>query len=218
MTAITLPLKKMPGQTTRLPTFFGGRKITAPAVLLFTLPFTLYLYLQMSQGTTISYSLIGLLPYLWGLVSIAVYIKKSSRAMERMMAADLDEAEDIFMESSYCFRKILRVNIVFSIILTDIFSYYFITKGGKPLFITGLISIASLGIAMSSIMRRVDWKSTRDYFILTFLFETVFLMVAFQGPICLALTFPVSSVLMIDMVLRRIKEYDLRSFFERVIN
>lgn len=218
MTAITLPLKKMPGQTTRLPTFFGGRKITVLAVLLFTLPFTMYLYLHLSQGTILSYSLIGLLPYLWGLVSIAVYIRKSSRAMERMMEADLDEAEDIFMESSCYFRKILRSNIVFSIILTDIFSYYFITKGGKPLLITGLISVASVGIAMSSIMRMVDWKSTRDYFILTFLFETVFLMVAFQGPIWLALTFPVSSVLMMGMMRRRINDYDLRSFFERVIN
>lgn len=218
MTAITLPLKKMPGQTTRLPTFFGGRKITAPAVLLFTLPFTLYLYLQMSQGTILSYSLIGLLPYLWGLVSIAVYIRKSSRAMERMMEADLDEAEDIFMESSCCFRKILRSNIVFSIILTDIFSYYFITKGGKPLFITGLISVASVGIAMSSIMRMSDWKSMRDYFILTFLFESIFLIFVFKGPAWLALIFPVSSVLMMGMILRRLKEQDLRSFLERVIN
>ena len=218
MTAITLPLKKMPGQTTRLPTFFGGRKITAPAVLLFTLPFTLYLYLQMSQGTILSYSLIGLLPYLWGVVSIAVYIKKSSRAMERMMEADLDEAEDIFMESSCYFRKTLRSNIVFSIILTDIFSYYFITKGGKPLFITGLISVASVGIAMSSIMRMCDWKSTVNYFIITYLFEHVFLICVLNGPVWLPLAFPVSSVLMMGMMRRRINDYDLRSFFERVIN
>lgn len=218
MTAITLPLKKMPGQITRLPTFFGGRRIMAPAVLLSTIPFTLYLYLHLSQGVMLSYSLIGFLPYLWGLVSIAVYNRKSSHAMERMMEADLDEAEDIFMESSCCFRKILMSNIVFSIVLTAIFSYYFITNGGKPLFITGLISVASIGIAMSSIMRMGDCKSVRDYFILTLLFETVFLMFAFKGPMWLPLAFPVYSVLMMDMMLRRIREYDLRSFFERVIN
>ena len=218
MTSITLPLKKIPGQTTRLPTFFGGRKITALAVLLTTTPFTLYLYLRLSQGTPLSYNLIGLLPYLWGLVSISGYISKSSRAMERMIEADLDEAEDIFMESSYYFRKLLMSNIVFSIILTAIFSYYFITKGGKLLFITGLISVASIGIDISSIMRMCDWKSTLDYFILAFLFESVFLIFVFNGPVWLVLIFPASSVLMMDMILRGVKEYDLRSFFERVIN
>jgi len=218
MTAITLPLKKMPGQTTRLPTFFGGRKIMAPAILLFTIPFTLYLYLRLSQGNPLSYSLIGLLPYLWGLVLIAVYIRKSSRVMERMMEADLDAAEDIFMESSCCFRKLLRANIVFSIILTAMFSYYFITKGGKLLFITGLISVASTGIAMSSIMRMGDWKSTVNYFIITYLFEHVFLICVLTGPVWLPLAFPVTGVLMMGMILRRINDYDLRSFFERVIN
>ena len=218
MTAITLPLKKMPGQTTRLPTFFGGRKIMAPAVLLSTVPFTIYLYLHLSQGVMLSYSLIGFLPYLWGLVSIAVYIRKSSHAMERMMEADLDEAEDIFIESSCCFRKILRSNIIFSLIVTDIFSYYFIANRGKPLFITGLISVASVGIAMSSIMRMGDWKSMVNYFILTYLFEHVFLICVLNGPVWLPLIFPVTSVLMMGLMLRRIREYDLRSFFERVIN
>jgi hypothetical protein len=218
MTSITLPLKKIPGQRPRFPTFFGGRKITAPAVLLSTTPFTLYLYIRLGQGNPLSYNLIGLLPYIWGLVSIASYMMKSSRTMEMMIEVDLDEAEEIFMESREYFRKLLTSNIVFSIILTAVFSYYLITKGGTLLFITGLISVASIGIALSSILRMYDWKSTLDYFILAFAFESVFLIFAFNGPVWLALIFPASSVSMMDMILRGIKEYDLRSFFERMIN
>lgn len=218
MTSITLPLKKMPGQRPRLPTFFGGRKITAPAVLLLTAPFTLYLYLQLSQGTPLSYNLIGLLPYLWGSISIAGYIRKSSRAMETMIEADLDEAERILIESRNYFRKLLISNIAFSIILITIFSFYLITHGGTFLFIIGLSSVASIGIALSSIMSMYDWKRTLDYILIAFAFEAAFLLAAFRAPLVLTLIFTASSVSMMYRILREIETYDLRGFFERLIN
>ena len=218
MTSITLPLKKMPGQRQRLPTFFGGRKITAPAVLLLTTPFNLYLYLRLSQGTPLSYNLVGLLPYVWGLVSIAGYIKKSSRTMETIIEADLDEAEEIFMESRNYFRKLLISNIAFSIILIAIFSIYFITHGGTLLFIIGLSSITSTGIALLSIISMYDWKKTLGYVFLVFVFEFVLLIAVFRGPVELALIFPASSVSMMYMMLRGMETYDLRGFFERLIN
>ncbi len=218
MTSITLPLKKMPGQRPRLPTFFGGRKITAPMVLLLTTPFNLYLYLRLSQGTPLSYNLVGLLPYLWGSISIAGYIWKSSKAMETIIEADLDEAEEIFMESRNYFRKLLISNITFSIMLIAIFSFYFITHGGTFLFIIGLSSVASIGISLSSIMSRYDWKKTLDYFFLVFAFEASFLIAAFRAPLVLTLIFTASSVSMMYRILREIETYDLRGFFERLIN
>ena len=92
MTAITLPLKKIPGQGRIIQTFFGGREITPLTVLLLSMPFNLYIYTQMSQGSLINYNLIGFLPYFWGLVSIIYYIRESSRIMEMILEADLDEA------------------------------------------------------------------------------------------------------------------------------
>jgi hypothetical protein len=67
-------------------------------------------------------------------------------------------------------------------------------------------------------MSRYDWKRTLGYFFLVFSFEASFLIAAFRGPVELALIFPASSVSMMYVTLRGIETYDLRGFFERLIN
>jgi hypothetical protein len=218
MTSITLPLKKIPGQNSTLPTFFGGRRITAPAVLILTSPFTLYFYLWLSQGTPSSINLIGFLPYLWGAISIAVFIHKSDLAIETMIEADLDEADTILTESKKYFRRIMISSIVFSIILYAMLSYIFIIHGGRSLLIIGLISISSTGIALSSIMSRHDGKNTLAYILLACMFDTALLIAIHRGLFELALIFPALSIFLMYAILREIEKYDIRIFFERVIN
>ena len=218
MTSLTLPLKKIPGQNSTLPTFFGGRIITAPAVLILTIPFTLYVYLWMGHGTPSSINLISFLPYLWGSISIAVFIHKSNLAIEKIIEASLDEAKMILIESRKYFRKIMISSIVFSIIWFTIFSYYFIIYGGRFLLILGLISISSTGIAISSIMSRYDWKSTLTYILIACMFDTAFLIAIYRELFELALIFPALSVSLMYVILREIEKYDIRIFFERVIN
>jgi len=218
MTAITLPLKKIPGQGRIIQTFFGGREIIPPMFLLLSMPFNLYIYIRLSQGPLLYYNLIGLLPYFWGLVSILYYVRESSRIMEMILEADLDEAERIFRESRVKFRKILVSNCFSSIIMIAVFSYLLVAYGMSPLFIIGLSSITSVGIAVGTIISRNEWGTLLTYILITFAFEASFLIAAFRGPVELTLIFPVSSVSMMYMMIRGIETYDLRGFFERLIN
>jgi hypothetical protein len=218
MTAITLPLKKMPGQIPRRPTFFGGRKITGPAVLLLSMPFNLYIYLRLSQGILLYYNLIGLLPYFSGIVSIIYSIKESSRIMEMIQEADLDEAERIFKESRVEFRKILVSNCFSSIIMMAVFSYLLIAYEMLPLFIIGVSSITSVGIAVGTIISRYELGTMLTYIFMAFAFEVASLFLALRGQWALDVIFPVVSVIFVYSCLRQVEKYDLRNFFERVIN
>jgi hypothetical protein len=218
MTAITLPLKKMPGQRLRIPTFFGGRNIMAPAVLLLSMPFNLYIYIRLSQGILQYYDLIGLLPYFWGFVSIIYYVRESSSIMEMILEADLDKAERIFEESRVKFRKILVSNCFSSIIMMAVFSYLLIAYGMLPLFIIGVSSITSVGIAVSTIISRYELGALLTYTFIAFAFEATSLFFALRGQWAFDVIFPVVSVMFLYSCLRQVERYDLRNFFERVIN
>ena len=216
MTSITLPLKKFPGWTRQVPTFFGGRALFAPTVLLLTPPFTLYIY-YLSCCSLLSYNILGLLPYLWGGVSIAGYVKKSNYAVEELFEADLSEAKRIFDKTKNYFRSLLISNIVFSIIIIIIFTYSLIVFETLSLFIVSLNSITSIELAFASISSR-DLKGIFIYICFVCASETAFLLMTLKGLWMFDLIFLVSSLLSLFLCLRRIKRYSLRSFFERVVN
>ena len=218
MTSITLPLKKFPGQTKWVPAFFGGRALFAPTVLLLTAPFTLYTYYHLSRCSLLSYNILGLLPYLWGGVSIAGCIRKSSHAFEELFEADLSGAQKIFDEIKNYFRGVLISNIVFSMILITVFSYPFIVYGGVSLFIIGLSSIMSMGIALASILSQSNLKGMLAYIFIVLGSESVFLLIAFRGLWMFNLILLACGLLGLFLCLRRVEGYDLRSFFERVVN
>ena len=218
MTAITLPLKKIPGQGSLIQTFFGGREITPLTVLLLSIPFNLYIYIRLSQGPLLYYSLIGLLPYFWGFVSIIYYVRESSRIMDMILEADLDEAERIVKESRVKFRKILVSNCFSSIIMMAVFSYLLVAYGMLPLFVIGVSSITSVGIAVGTIISRNDLKEVLAYIFMAFAFEGASLFLALRGQGALNVIFPVVSVIFVYSCIRQVEIYDLRSFFERLIN
>jgi len=216
MTSITLPFKEFPGQTRRVPTFFGGRLLVAPMILLLAIPFTLYLYYHLSHVSLPSYELLGLLPYLWGSTSIAYCIKKSSDSVEALFEANLNEAQEIFDKIKSTFRTVIISTIVFSIGLNIVFTYSLIVYGSLSLFIIGLNSITSIGIALASFISRS--KRTFIYICLVCASEAAFLLITFKGLWMFALIILVSSLLSLFLCLRHIDRYYLRSFFERVIN
>jgi hypothetical protein len=218
MTAITLPLKKIPGQGRIIQTFFGGRGIIPQTVLVLSMAFNLYIFIRLSQGILLYYNLIGLLPYFWGIVSIIHYVRVSSRIMEIILEADLDEAERIFEESRVKFRKIL-VSICFSsIIMMAVFSYLLIAYRMTPLFIIGVSSITSVGIAVASIISRYELRALLTYTFMVFTSEAVSLFLALRGQGALTVLFPIISIAFVYSCLHQVEGYDLRSFFERVIN
>lgn len=216
MTSITLPFKEFPGQTRQVPTFFGGRLLVAPMILLLAIPFTLYLYYHLSHVSLLSYELLGLLPYLWGSTSIAYCIKKSSDSVEELFEASLSEAQQIFDKNKSSFRSVMISTIAFSIELIIVFTYSLLVYGTLSLFIIGSSSITMMGIALSSFVCRS--KMTFIYICLICASWAAFLLMTFRGLWMFALIFLVGSFLSLFLCLRRIERYNLRTFFERVIN
>jgi hypothetical protein len=218
MTAITLPLKKIPGQGRIIQTFFGGRGIIPKSVLLLSMAFNLYIYIRLSQGILPYYNLIGLLPYFWGIVSIIYYVRESRCIMEMILEAELDEAEKIVKESGVKFRKILVSTCFSSIIMVALFSYLLIAYGMLPLFIIGVSSITSVGIAVGTIISRYELGTLLTYIFMVLTFEVAFLFLALRGQGALNVIFPILSITFVYSCIRQVERYDLRSFFERVIN
>jgi hypothetical protein len=218
MTAITLPLKKIPGQGRIIQTFFGGRGIIPQSVLLLSMAFNLYIYVQLSQGILLYYNLFGLLPYFWGIVSIIYYVRESRWIMEIILEADLDEAERIVEESRVKFRKILVSNCFSSIIMMAMFSYLLVAYRMLPLFIIGMSSIMSVGIAVASIISLYELRALLTYTFMVFASEAASLFLAFKGQGALTILFPIISITFVYSCLRQVERYDLRSFFEKVIN
>jgi len=216
MTSITLPFKEFPGQTRRVPTFFGGRSLVAPMILLLAILFNLYLYYYLSHASLLSYELLGLLPFLWGSTSIAFCIKKSNDSVEKLSEASLSEAQQMFAKNKSSFRSVIISTIAFSIELTIVFTYSLLVYGTLSLFIIGSSSITMIGIALSSFVSRL--KMTFIYICLVCASWAAFLLMTFKGLWMFALIFLVGSLLSLFLCLHRIERYDLRTFFERVIN
>lgn len=215
MTSITLPLKEFPGQTRRVPTFFGGRSLLTPMILLLAIPFTSFLFYHLSHVSLLS-ELLGLLPHLWGSVSVVYCIKKSNVSIEKLSEASLSEAQHIFDKNKNSFRSIIILTIAFFIELIIVFTYSLLVHGTLSLFIIGSSSITMIGIALSSFVSRL--KMTFIYICLICASWAAFLLMTFKGLWMFALIFLVGSLLNLFLCLRRIERYDLRTFFERVIN
>jgi hypothetical protein len=214
MTSITLPLKKFPGQEWRVPTFFGGRSFFTPMILLLTTPFTLYLYYLLSCDSLFSYNLLGFLPYVLGIVLIADCIKKSKYAVEGLVEASLSEANKIFDET----MKNLRGLFILKIIYITLFSLLIILYGEISLLIIGLSSVISIGFTFSSLFTPSDLKRLFIYICFVFASEAMFLLITFRGLWMLYMVFLVGVFLNLFLCLHRIDRYDLRSFFEKVVN
>ena len=215
MTSITLPLKEFPGQTRRVPTFFGGRSLLTPMILLLAIPFTSFLFYHLSHISLLS-ELLGLLPYFWGSASVAYCIKKSNDSVEKLSEASLSEAQQMFDKNKSSFRSVIISTIAFSIELTIVFTYSLLVYGTLSLFIIGSSSITIIGIALSSFVSRL--KMTFIYICLIFASWAAFLLMTFKGTWMFALIFLVGSLLSLFLCLRRIDRYNLRTFFEKVIN
>jgi hypothetical protein len=138
--------------------------------------------------------------------------------MEIILEADLDEAKSIVEESGVKFRKILVSNCFSSIIMMGVFSYLLIAYGMLPLFIIGVSSITSVGIAVGTIISRYELRALLTYIFMAFAFQGASLFLALRGKWALNVIFLIVSVMFVYSCLRQVERYDLRSFFERVIN
>ena len=98
------------------------------------------------------------------------------------------------------------------------FSYLLIAYGMLPLFIIGVSSITSVGIAVASIISRYELRALFTYTFMALAFEAASLFLALRGQGALNIIFPIVSIIFVYSCLSQLERYDLRSFFERVIN
>lgn len=213
MTAITLPLKRLPGQRLKSTAFFGGKAFFSPFVLILTTPFTIFLYLRLSNPL-FSLNLVGLAPYVFGIISIADYLKRSGCSVEALLKADLSEAKRIFEGTRGHFRGILTLNIVKATLV----SLLILTYGEASLTLIGLGSIISTEISLTSIFTSYSLKSVSAYTLFVCASEVAFVLITLRGLWVLDLVFLFGSLISLFICLLRIDRYSLRSFFEAVIN
>lgn len=218
MTSITLPLKKIPGQRTQGPTFFGGRSIVTPATFLLTIPFTLYAFYHLSHESAFLHNMFGLLPYLWGAFFTACWMKKSRRTVEKLVETNLKKAEGIFAKNKKYFKKGIVLTISFSLILLTSFSYLFFFYDKILLFKIFLISIISINMSLASFL--INSNTIHTYTLPGFVFcvEFIALFLTLGGLWAFNLIFLVFSYLTLFLCLDKVNGYKLRNFFERVVN
>lgn len=218
MTSITLPLKKFPGQKQHFPTFFGGRLLVAPLILLLTVPFNMYLYYSLCSNSILSYNLVGLLPYLWGSISIAHCIKKSINAAEKLFEADLNESRQIFERNKNDFRRILFLNILLFIVYVISISYSFILYNKLSLFIISIMSITSVEIALASFFLNVfNVKQMLAYICFVCVSEAALLLLTLQSSWVFGIIIQVEGLLSFLSCLHQVEVYDLQKFIQRMI-
>ncbi len=218
MTSITLPLKKIPGQRTRYPTFFGGRSFVTPATFLLTIPFTLYTFYHLSHESAFLHNMSGLLPYLWGTLLTVSWTKKSRETLLKLTEANLQEAEDIFTENKNYFKKGIVLTILFSFILLILFSYLPLFSDKQLIFKVLLISIISINITLASFL--IGSNIIHIYTHLSFVLSVEFiaLILILRGLWAFNLVLLICSYLTLFLFLDQVNGYKLRNFFERVVN
>ena len=218
MTSITLPLKKFPGQKQRIPALFGGRLLVTPLALLITIPFTLRLYHHLSSNSLLSYNLLGLLPYLWGSITIAYYMKKSCDTTEKLFKANLSEAQIIFERGKKVFKRILKLSIVISLLNILVGAYPFILYGNLSPFIITISSITSLEMALAStILGLSTARRIIAYISFVSASEAVFLFITLRGLGIFELIFLVVILFSPLSCLHYLDGYDLRKFFQSMV-
>ena len=102
--------------------------------------------------------------------------------------------------------------------MMTVFSYLFLAYRMLPLFIVGVSSITSVGIAVAAIISQYELRRMLTYIFFAFAFEAVSLFLVLRGQWKLNIIFSVVSFMLVYSCLHRLKGYDLRSFLERVIN
>ena len=201
MTSITLPIKKFPGQKQQILTFLGGRFLVTSLTLLITAPFTLFLYHHLSSDSLLSYNLLGLLPYFFGVISI-IHTRTFFKAC-------LSKVLLIFVRGKEVISRIIKLNILISILNIFMGAYQFILYGKLSLFIISINSFTSIELALASIVLGLS-TARRIITYLSFVIasEVVFLFITLWGVWLFDLVFMVVSLLSLLSCLYHLDGYN----------
>ncbi len=190
----------------------------SPLLLLFTLPFNLYLIYHLLSDSHLLCSYLGLAPYLWGVISISGCIARSRDSVEELSEVSLNKAKQRFDRTKDYFRNVIISTIVFFIILTIVSSHYLISFNRTSLFNTVITSIISVDVALYSFFIQSNAKRIFMYFCFVFAVEAGIIVSTLQGLWMLEVIYLAGSFIGLYLGLRRINRYGLRDFFEMIVN
>jgi hypothetical protein len=173
MTAITLPLKKFPGQKTHSIYFFGW-PIVQLLTLLVTIPFTIYIYLLKHNILLPYQKYIALLPIFSGSLILLTYFYSYIISEEGLQKYTLGELEEKFQKIKGYFNKMILFNFSVLAISIGFTGYYYIKYSDLSIIFICMSSIVFSHLIIESMTANI-YKLNKlfSYIIIVLLYEII---------------------------------------------
>ena len=153
MTAITLPLKKFPGQMMDREIYFGGLKTAQPLVLTISIPFALYTVTVSNSSSPAWLMIFSLMPLIWALISHVYYVVKTQRSGKTLLDASLVELRQLFnMERAY-FNRVTILGVFMSLASLGVVMNRFYSVGEITVLSTSVVSAIAFQMYIWSVIK-----------------------------------------------------------------
>lgn len=153
MTAITLPLKRFPGQTMDREIYFGGLKTAQPLVLTISIPFALYTLTISNSSSPAWLMIFSLMPLIWALISHVYYVVKAQRSGNTLLDASLVELKQLInMERAY-FNRVTILGVFITIASLGVALNRFYSVGEISVLSTSVVSALAFQMYIGSVVK-----------------------------------------------------------------
>jgi len=218
MTAITLPLKKFPGQTMDREIYFGGLKTAQPLVLIISIPFALYALIFSYASSPDWLMIFSLMPLIWAWISHIYYIVKAHRSGKTLLNATLVELEQLFNIERAYYIKVTILGILIIIASVSVALSWFYLVGEVTVFLPSIVSVLAFLMYIGSILTGLFrtskiWK----YGGLTLLLEASTLLLPKIGYKLVLFVFALSMMWLV-MFYTSLRNLELNNFLQKTVS
>jgi len=215
MTAITLPLKKFPGQKTHSIYFFGW-PIVQILTLLVTIPFTIYIYL-LKHNILPYQTYIALLPIFSGSLILLTYFYSYIISEEGLQKYTLDELEEKFQKIKGYFNKMMLFNFSVLAISIGFTGYYYIKYNDLSIIFICMSSIVFSHLIIESMTANIYKLNKLFSYILIVLLYEIISVLSVHLSITLSYLIIVFSICRLLIINRDLQFSELRDFLNNII-
>ena len=218
MTAITLPLKKFPGQTIDREIYFGGLKTAQPLVLTISIPFTLYTMIISNSSSPAWLMIFSVMPSIWALASYVYYVINTQRSGKTFLDSSLVDLKKLFdMERAY-FNKVTILGVLISIASLGVTVNWFFSVGEITILSTSVISALTFQIYIGSIIKGLfNTKDILKFGGLTLLLEVSALLLL-HIDYRLVLLILILSMIQLVISKRALRNLGLNNFLHKTVS
>ena len=218
MTAITLPLKKFPGQTIEREIYFGGLKTAQPLVLATLTLFAFYaLRLSMSR-TPVLVMIFSLMPLIWAMVSYVYYVVRTRISGRTLLDASLVELNQLFHKEKVYFNRVSILGAIMTFASLGVaMNQFYGARDVTSLSVT-VVSVLAFQIYIGSIIKGLfSKKDILRYCALTVLLEASALLLV-HIDYKLVLLVLVLSMTCILLSRRALRNLGLNVFLQKTVS